>query len=223
MEIIRVEKNKNYSIICNEIYKNKKISLKAKGLLSLILSLPENWELTIKGLEAICKEGASSVRTTMKELMMNGYMKRVCQRNDKGIIVGWDITIYEKPISPDAEYPVVENQLVDNRTQLNTKLIKDLNNKEQEFLIRKEKFLKEVKEINYDFDYMSFVDYWSEPNKSWKMRKELQKTWETGRRINTWIRNDKNWNTKKASKIDEQMHSYLGALELLEKKYERTN
>ena len=70
------------------------------------------------------------------------------------------------------------------------------------------------------FDYKSFYEYWSEPTKNYKMRKELQKTWETSRRINTWIRNDKNWNTKKASKIDEQMHSYLGALELLEKKYE---
>ena len=225
MEIIRVKKNKNYSIICNEIFKNKKISLKSKGLLSLILSLPENWELTIKGLDAICKEGVSSIRSTMNELRLNGYMKRVCQRNEKGIIVGWDITIFEKPINPDANYPVVENQLVDNRTQLNTKLIKDLNNKEQAFLIRKEKFLKEVKEINSDFDYLGFVDYWAEPTQknNWKMRKELQKTWGTSRRIDTWIRNDKSWNTKKTSKIDNQMHSYLGALELLEKKYERTN
>ena len=222
MEIIRVEKNNNYSIICNEIFKNKKISLKSKGLLCLILSLPENWDLTIKGLEVICKEGASSIRTIMKELMLNGYMKRTCNRNDKGIIVGWDITIYENPISPDAEYPVVENQLVDNRTQLNTKLIKDLNNKEQAFLIRKEKFLMKVKEINSDFDYIGFVDYWSEPTKGWRMRKELQKTWDTKRRINTWIRNDKSWNTKKTSKIDAQMNSYLGALELLEKQYENT-
>ena len=222
MEIIRVEKNNNYSVICNEIFKNKKISLKAKGLLSLILSLPENWDLTIKGLEAICKEGAASVRSTMKELMLNGYMKRTCKRNDKGIIVGWDITIYEKPIKPDAKYPDVENQHVDNRTQLNTKLIKDLNNKEQAFLIRKEKFLNEVKEIDNEFDYNSFVNYWAEPSKNWRMRKEMQKTWDTKRRINTWIRNDKSWNTKKTSKIDAQMNSYLGALELLEKKYDKT-
>ena len=224
MEIIRVNKNKNYSIICNEIYKNKKISLKAKGLLSLILSLPENWELTIKGLDAICKEGISSIRSTMKELRLNGYMSRVCKRDKKGIIIGWDITIYENP-NPEASYPDVDYLTVDNRTQLNTKLIKDLNNKEQAFLIRKEKFLTEVKEINSKFDYMGFVDYWAEPTQknNWRMRKELQKTWSTSRRIDTWIRNDKNWNTKQSSKIDKQMHSYLGALELLEKKYERTN
>ena len=67
---------------------------------------------------------------------------------------------------------------------------------------------------------MSFVDYWAEPTKNWRMRKELQKTWDTKRRINTWIRNDKSWNTKKISKIDSQIHSYMGAMELLEKKYE---
>tara|TARA_R100001443_G_C3342636_1_gene174855 strand:+ start:742 stop:1422 length:681 start_codon:yes stop_codon:yes gene_type:complete len=226
MEIFRVKKNKNYSVICNEIFKNKNISLKAKGLLSLILSLPENWDLTIKGLDAICKEGVSSIRTTIKELMKNGYIKRACKRNEKGIIVGWEISVFEKPleiINPDHDNPHVDNPLMDNRTQLSNKLIKDLNNKEQAFLIRKEKFLNEVKSINNEFDYISFVDYWAEPTKSWRMRKELQKTWSTERRILTWIRNDKSWNTKKISKIDKQLHSYLGAMELLEKKYEGTN
>ena len=218
MDIIRVKKNKNYSIICNEIYKNKKISLKAKGLLSLILSLPEDWDLTIKGLEAICKEGVSSIRSTMKELRLNGYISRLCKRDTKGIIVGWDITVYEKP-NPDASYPEVDYLTVDKRTQLNTKRIKDLNNKEQALLIRKEKFSKEILEINSEFDHKSFFEYWSEPNKNYKMRKELQKTWDTSRRINTWIRNDKAWNKNKGSKIDIQMHSYLGALDLLEKKY----
>ena len=218
MDIKRVKKNKNYSIICNEIYKNKKISLKAKGLLSLILSLPEDWDLTIKGLEAICKEGVSSLRSTMKELRLNGYISRLCKRDTKGIIVGWDITVYEKP-NPDASYPDVDYLTVDKRTQLNTKRIKDLNNKEQALLIRKEKFSKEILEINSEFDHKSFFEYWSEPNKNYKMRKELQKTWDTSRRINTWIRNDKAWNKNKGSKIDIQMHSYLGALDLLEKKY----
>ena len=232
MEIIRVEKNKNYSIICNEIYKNKKISLKAKGLLSLMLSLPENWNLTIKGLNTICKEGSSSIRSTLKELMLNGYITRICKRNKKGIIIGWDITIYESP-KPDINYPVVENQLMDNQTQLNTKRIKDLNNKENTFLKKQNDFINEIKIFQKEFDNIdqmkSFIDYWIEPTQNknnLRMRKDLQKTWDTKRRIDTWKRNSKTWNKKQkkqSSKVDELLHSHLGALDLLNKKYEGIN
>ena len=61
MNIIRIQKNKNYSIICNKIIRNKELSLKAKGLMTLILSLPDNWELSVNGLVKIVKESKNTV------------------------------------------------------------------------------------------------------------------------------------------------------------------
>ena len=68
MNIIRIQKNKNYSIICNKIIRNKELSLKAKGLMTLILSLPDNWELSVNGLVKIVKESKNTVYSILKEL-----------------------------------------------------------------------------------------------------------------------------------------------------------
>lgn len=74
MPSFRVNKTKNYTVMSNYHLKDKRLSLKAKGLLSLMLSLPENWDYSVKGLVSLCKEGSSSVETGLKELKKYGYL-----------------------------------------------------------------------------------------------------------------------------------------------------
>ncbi len=74
MAVFRVEKTRDYTVMSNHHLRNKELSLKAKGLLSLMLSLPEDWDYTIKGLAYICKDGVDSICTTVKELERAGYI-----------------------------------------------------------------------------------------------------------------------------------------------------
>ena len=76
MAVFRVEKNRNYTVMSNVHLKDKGISLKAKGLLSVILSLPEDWNYTTRGLAAICKEGVDSIGAALRELESAGYLIR---------------------------------------------------------------------------------------------------------------------------------------------------
>lgn len=84
MAVFRVEKTRDYTVMANHHLRNTELSLKAKGLLSLILSLPENWDYTTKGLSCICKDGVDSINATVKELEAHGYIIRRRIRNEKG-------------------------------------------------------------------------------------------------------------------------------------------
>lgn len=84
MAVIRVEKTKNYTVMSNEHLRDKTMSLKAKGLLSEVLSLDDKWEYSVSGLTAINKEGRDAIRATLKELEDCGYLKIINQRDDKG-------------------------------------------------------------------------------------------------------------------------------------------
>ena len=76
MAVIRIVKIKNYTVMSNYHLRDKNLSLKAKGLLSIMLSLPEGWHYNVRGLASICKEGVTSISSTLKELEEYGYMKR---------------------------------------------------------------------------------------------------------------------------------------------------
>ena len=136
MAVFRVEKNKNYTIMSNHHLRDTSLSLKAKGLLSLMLSLPENWDYTTKGLAKICKDGIDSICATIKELEGHGYVIRERIRNEKGQLTITEYTILEEP-QPKRENPVLDNPILgkpeqENPRQLNTKeLITDLSNKDQ--------------------------------------------------------------------------------------------
>ena len=213
MEIIRVIKNKNYSIIANGIFRDTNISLKAKGLLGILLSLPTSWDLSIMGLTKITKEGKHSITNTINELIKNGYIERNTIRS-QGKFNGYQYIVYEKPKSAK---PISVNPLTVKRTQLNKDINKVTINKD---II----WIKEVESSNYSKEIKEdFLSYWLEESKSGKTRQSMQKTWNTERRLKTWAKNDKNWNRTKTSKIDSQIDSYVGALHLLEKKYEGTN
>jgi hypothetical protein len=103
MSIFRVEKNANYTVISNYHLRDKNLSLKTIGLLSLILSLPESWDYSQAGLAAICKDGEDSIRSGLKELEKYGYLERERERDDSGRMRGIIYHIYEIPKSKREE------------------------------------------------------------------------------------------------------------------------
>ena len=98
MAVFRIEKNKNYTVMANYHLRDISLSLKAKGLLSLMLSLPEGWDYTTKGLACICKDGVDSICSTVKELEKAGYVQRRRLRNELGHLTEIEYTILEKPV-----------------------------------------------------------------------------------------------------------------------------
>lgn len=136
MAVIRVEKNQNYSVIANHHLRNMELSLKAKGLMTMMLSLPPEWDYSVAGLAAICKEGVTAIRAALKELEENQYLVRERKNSEKGYFV-YEYTLYEIPISSRAENTHAVNEYADNthtqnRTQLNKeKLNKEKLNKEE--------------------------------------------------------------------------------------------
>lgn len=124
MAVFRVEKTRDYTVMSNHHLRNTDLSLKAKGLLSLMLSLPENWDYTTKGLACICKDGIDSINSGVKELEVNGYVIRRRLRNDKGQLTTTEYTIFEQPQTldmtdtpPKGENPILDNPILDNQAQ----------------------------------------------------------------------------------------------------------
>lgn len=120
-EVFRVQRTKDFTIMSNHHFKNRNLSLKAKGLLSLMLSLPEDWDYTIKGLTTLNKDGRDSVISALKELESAGYLVRRRLRNEKGQVGDTEYIISETPITenPTQEKPVTENPIQEKPTQVN--------------------------------------------------------------------------------------------------------
>ena len=97
MTVFRVHKNENYTVLSNYHFKEKEMSLKAKGLLSLMLSLPDNWDYSAAGLVKLSKDGKDSVNAALKELETFGYLKRSQAVNANGTFGGYNYEIYESP------------------------------------------------------------------------------------------------------------------------------
>lgn len=117
MAICRVHKTKDYTLMSNYHLRDMELSCKACGLLSKMLSLPDEWDFTTRGLVAICKDGEACIRSALKELEMRGYLVRRRVRDDKGRIADVEYNIYETPHSPVEDNPYVENQHVDNPSE----------------------------------------------------------------------------------------------------------
>ena len=154
MAVFRVEKNRGYTVMSNHHLRNKDLSLKAKGLLSQMLSLPEDWDYTLAGLSHINREKIDAIREAVKELEKAGYIVRSRERDEKGRLRGADYVIYEQPQprEPEAatsggqppilDLPTLENPTLDNPTlekptqekptlENPTQLNKDISSKEQ--------------------------------------------------------------------------------------------
>ena len=139
MAVFRVERNKGYTVMSNHHLRNKELTLKAKGLLSQMLSLPEDWDYTLAGLSLINRESIDAIRTAVWELEKAGYITRRQGRDEKGKMTAIEYTIYEQPQPPALDCPVLENPTADkpilenptpdnptseNPTQLNKELLK---------------------------------------------------------------------------------------------------
>ena len=133
MTVMRIHKTKNFTVMSNHHFKEKKMSLKAKGLLSLMLSLPDDWNYSISGLVKLSKDGKDSVMTALAELEKFGYLTRVQLYNEKGQFNGIEYNIYEEPQTdsavsekPNSDTAKSDKKNAENPRQLNTNSIKNL-------------------------------------------------------------------------------------------------
>lgn len=217
MEIIRVVKNNNYTTICNNIYKNNNISLKAKGLLGMILALPPSWDLSISGLASICKEGKRSISSTVNELIEAGYISRTPIRLNNGF-GGYEYTVFENPkllkcAFEDTQNEDTQNEDTPNSTQLNNNIIKPLINKKIIKRFQKPDFneLKDyIKERGDIISAERFYNYYE--SNGWKVGKNKMKSWKAA------VRNWELMNKSKGqieSKVMERLSTHEKAKQIL--------
>ena len=136
MAVFRIDKTRDYTVMSNHHLRNTELSLKAKGLLSLMLSLPDNWDYTTKGLARICKDGVDSICAAVRELEEHGYVIRERVRNENGQLGSIEYTILEQPAEPSPERenpvqvkPILENPVLGKPEQANpAQLNKDKSN-----------------------------------------------------------------------------------------------
>lgn len=203
MAVMRVHKTKDYTVMSNTHFREREMSLKAKGLLSLMFSLPDTWDYSVAGLVAICKENETAINSTLKELKKFGYLsvtKRMPNQTESGRIE-YVYDIYETPT--DKENLPVEKQGVENQgvvlqgiekpLQLSNKELStyELNNKElNNYESKRKRFtpptLEEVKEYcferNNNVDAERFIDYYTA--NGWKVGKNNMKDWKAS--VRTW-------------------------------------
>ena len=204
MAVFRVEKNKNYTTVANYVFRDKRLTWKAKGLLANMLSLPENWDYSLAGLTTLSKDGETTTRGALKELEEGGYLIRNPIR-EKGKFVDWEYIIFEKPQKakpvvekPQVDKPHVEKPVVENQGQLNTNKSnteKSITNKSS---IKEEPAKKQFKKPSVDevreyckerknnIDPERFVDYYTA--KGWKIGKQPMKDWKAA--VRTWEKNN---------------------------------
>lgn len=140
MTVFRIEKTRDYTVMSNHHLKDRTLTLKSKGLLSMMLSLPDEWNYTTRGLAAICREGVDSIGAALKELETHGYIRRTQLRDEKGKITDTEYVIYEMPQceppsspgtplpgtakpyteNPDMGVPDTAEPCTENPAQLNT-------------------------------------------------------------------------------------------------------
>ena len=131
MAVFRIERTRDYTVMSNHHLRDKGLSLKSKGLLSMMLSLPEDWNYTTRGLAKICKEGVDAIGGALRELESAGYIVRHQMRDRQGRISDTEYVIYEQPqpkapdtpqpdtASPDTENPYLDSPDTEKPAELN--------------------------------------------------------------------------------------------------------
>ena len=131
MAVFRIERTRDYTVMSNHHLRDKGLSLKSKGLLSMMLSLPEDWNYTTRGLAKICKEGVDAIGGALRELESAGYIVRNQMRDRQGRISDTEYVIYEQPqpkapdtpqpdtASPDTENPYLDGPDTEKPAELN--------------------------------------------------------------------------------------------------------
>ena len=126
MAVFRVEKNHSYTVMANHHLRDERLSLKSKGLLSLILSLPDDWRISIEGMTQFSADGKDAIRSAIRELTDAGYITRAQTHSEAGTFSGYDYIVHETPVAspssgfPTMEKPTMEKPTTENPTQRNT-------------------------------------------------------------------------------------------------------
>lgn len=181
LPIHRVYKSDDFTVMANSHFKNADMSLKAKGMLSQMLSLPDGWDFSIQGLMTLTSDGRDCVRTTLKELERFGYLKRTPVK-EAGKIVDWCYDIYEVPLAafPQVGKPTMEKPQVGNQPQLNTNKSNTKESRTKKFIPPTiEEVTAYAKQLNSGVDPNKFWSYFDagnwhdsegKPVKSWKQK-----------------------------------------------------
>lgn len=218
-----IHKTKDYTVLSNYHFRDKGLSLKAKGLLSLMLSLPEDWDYSIEGLVRLSSDAKSSVGSGLKELEENKYLVRKPIR-DKSKIIDWEYNIYEQGIenalltdfqevdNQEVENLEVENLEVENQPQYNTNIYntKELNIKEEIYKEERFNFKKpSIDEIGIycnerknSIDATKFYNYYE--SVGWLIGKQRMKDWKAC--VRTWEQRNTKQSTQQYNK---PTNSYL--------------
>ena len=122
MPVFRVDKSRDFTVVANCVFKDRSLSAKAKGILVEMLSLPESWDYTLKGLTSLFSDGIDSIRQGINELEKHGYIVRERKRDSRGRLGGMEYVIYETPHKPvensiDSAYPKSQDPTTENPTQ----------------------------------------------------------------------------------------------------------
>ena len=165
MPVFRVDKSRDFTVVANCVFKDRSLSAKAKGILVEMLSLPESWDYTLKGLTTLFSDGIDSIRQGINELEKHGYIVRERKRDARGRLGGMEYVIYETPhivreedqtsqsvenFTPESPEPTTENPTQDSSVEEMPTVYKEINkynkNKSMTFEINKNSFLPEVSE-----------------------------------------------------------------------------
>lgn len=123
MAVFRVEKNHSYTVMANHHLRDERLSLKSKGLLSVILSLPDDWRISIEGMTQFSADGKDAIRSAIRELTDAGYITRAQTHSEAGTFSGYEYTIHETPAaSPSSGFSTMENPTTGNPTTENPTL-----------------------------------------------------------------------------------------------------
>lgn len=210
MAILRKIKKTDYTVIDNNIFKNQKLSLKAKGMICTMLSLPDNWEFSEEGLTQLSNDSRTIIRSTLKELMEYGYLKRKQLKDETGKFTNMEYTIYEEPLyqkpitaEPTAEKPISENK---HNKVLKNKVLKNKVSKKEIYKesfgtykrikLTQEEYLKLVDEFGEDFikQQIELLDEYIESNNNKNkytnfnlvLRKSIRENWFTKKKVGNY-------------------------------------
>ena len=210
MKKIVVKKKTDYTVISNVFLRDENLSLKSKGLLAYVMSLPNDWVLYVSELANHHKDGISAIYSSFKELIQLGYVRLKRERID-GKLAGVEYIISETPIllNQDLETLNLENLNQENQTLLNTNNNK-VNNIQSNYILEWNRIADEISFTDID----SFIDYWTEKSpRGKKMRWQKQKTFDVKRRMQRWAKN--NYNTPKVSQTDHMLNVWQEARNII--------
>ena len=193
MAVLRKEKKNNFTVIDNAIFKDNTLSMKAKGLLCQMLSLPDDWNYSIAGLVTLVNDGESAVRAALKELEEAGYFRREQVRKDGKIAkIEYIISEIKNCENLVVDFPQQENLKQENRAQLNTKesitnksRTKDIDTRHQ-IPPKIEMVQAYISDHGYNVDAQSFMDFYD--SKGWFVGKNKMKDWQAA--VRTWSKNE---------------------------------